>query len=816
MGNIPPDNQSEEDTAPLGGQEPDSSQALTPWTNPSLPAAFPTLSPSTVPSDQWITQDLPPGYHLPPVPTDAELARAGERRMPPPWMIALSILLAVAVIGAGLFSVLRTSSGKKTSTQPGCETGTPCQVANAYLTAYSAGDYEAMYALTSAASRKRFNDPAILRGNYKDAHDYIVNRTKAIVAQADVVTIAVTPGKVIQGSSPTTASISARIVMTSTRIGAITQDILIPLIDENSVWHVDWSPGLIFSKLDDPASDPQYHRVVRLYTEDAARGTIFDRDGNVLAKDDMVFTVGIIPGQITNENAVLTTLSAKLDLTPDQIKAKYQGAPATGFVALRTIPPQLYVQINGAFNGLAGVRVKQSIGRVYAYGADAAAVTGYVQQVSPDDLKNDATHYYQQGDLIGVAGVEAWGEQYLRPTKGGKLAIVELNADGTDGQPIYSLGERSAAPGDDVHTTIALADQRAAMAQMRQFPTHGSGSMAVNPGTGEVLEMASFPIYDPNDFSLGFTPNGLTRFNSLDHPYLNRAVSGAYPVGSVFKVITLAAGLENGVAPSDVFTCSGKYQVPGEATARNDDEVNGHGTITAPQALPPSCDVVFWRVALQLNSKDPNILPNVAKAFGFGAPTGVVGVPDGVENPGLVPDPQYLQQHENAQWSPTDAANLATGQGFFKATPAQVALLGAEVGNGGKRVQPRLINTIVAPDGKIVKEFTAPSPVAIPLSPDHLSVVQMAMNEATSQPNGTAYNRFKGFPIHLAGKTGTAESGNGQAPHSWFTCYAPFAPLSGPPTPPTIAIGAAVEYSGFGEAFAVPIAKAVLKAQFNV
>ncbi|MGZ6373506.1 MAG: penicillin-binding transpeptidase domain-containing protein [Ktedonobacterales bacterium] len=816
MDDTPRENHKREGIVPLGGLESRPSNTPSPEISPSPPAASPIPSSASIPADQWITQDLPPSYQSRPLSNYAELTEEAGPSKPRRWMIALGILLVVAVIGAGIFSVLRMSSGNKTSGQLNCGTGTPCQVANAYLTAYSAGNYEAVYALTSAASRKRFSDPAILRSNYKDAHDYMVNRTQAIIDQADVITIGVTPGNVVQGNSPTTASLPVRVVMTSTRVGDITQDITIPLVDENNVWRVDWSPGLIFSKLDDPASDPQYHHVVRLYTQDAARGTVFDRDGNALAKDDTVFIIGVVPSQIANESALLSTLSAKLDLTPDQIKAKYHGAPATSFVALRTITLQLYTQISGALNGLAGVQVRQSISRVYPYGTDAAAVTGYVQLVSADDLKNDAEHYYQQGDVIGRAGVEAWGEQYLRPTKGGKLAIVELNADGTDGQTVYSIGERAAVPGDDIHTTISLADQRAAMNQMRQFPTHGSGSMSVAPTTGEVLEMASFPIYDPNDFSLGFTPNGLARFNGLDHPYLNRAVSGAYPVGSVFKVITLSAGLENGVSPLDIFTCKGTYQVPGENHIRNDDKVDGHGNLTALQALPPSCDVVFWRIAIQVNSKDPNILPNVAKAFGFGAPTGVVGVPDGVENPGLVPDPQYLQQHENAQWTPTDAANLAIGQGFFKATPAQVAMLGAEVGNGGKRVQPRLINTIVDPEGKTVKEFTAPSPVSIPLSPDHLSMVQMAMNESTSQPNGTSYNKFKDFPIRVAGKTGTSESGNGQSPHSWFTCYAPFAPLSGPPTPPTIAIGAVVEYSGGGESFAVPIVKAVLKAQFKV
>lgn len=814
MGNTRWEHQPEEDTASQG--ERPSSSGATPESDAFPPAASPTPAPSTVSPDQWITQDLPPSYQPRPLPSDADQARVGERGKPRPWVIALSSVLVVAVIGTGLFSLLHGFTGNKKGGPSGCVSGTPCQVGNAYLTAYSASNYEAMYALTSAASRKRFSDPAILRGNYKDAHDYIINRTKAIVDQADVVSIGVTPGQIIQGNNEKAASLPARIVMTSTRVGDITQDITIPLVDENGSWRVDWSPGLIFTKLDDPTYDPQYHRVVRLYTQDAARGTVFDRDGNVLAKDDTIYVVGVVPGQIANESALLTTLSAKLDLTSDQIKARYQGAPATSFVVLRTITPQLYAQISGALNGLAGVQIKRSTGRVYPYGTDAAAVTGYVQVVSADDLKNDTAHYYQQGDHIGVAGIEAWGEQYLRPTKGGKLEIVELNADGTDGQAIYSIAERAAANGDDIHTTISMSDQRAAMNQMRQSPTHGSGSMAIVPGTGEVLEMASFPIYDPNDFSLGFTPNGLARFNGLDHPYLNRAVSGAYPVGSVFKVITLAAALENGVSPSDVFTCAGTFQVPGENHVRNDDKVGGHGTITAAEALPPSCDVVFWHIAVQLNSKDPNILPTMAKAFGFGAPTGIVGVPDGVENPGLVPDPQYLQQHENAQWTATDAANLAIGQGFFKATPAQVAMLGAEVGNGGKRVQPRLVNTIVDSGGKTIKEFTPPAPTPLPLSPDHLSIVQVAMNGVTSLPSGTTYNRFRNFPIRVAGKTGTAESGNGQSPHAWFVCYAPFAPLSGPPAPATIAVGAVVEYSGFGEQFGVPIVMAVLKAQFNV
>jgi penicillin-binding protein 2 len=763
--------------------------------------------------DQWITQVLPPSYYAHQTPARLSVADPARRQRQRPWIIAVCALLAVAVVAGIALVVIHPFAAPKTikKSGPDCAGNPVCKAADGYLTAYSSANFEGMYASTSEASRTHFGNSAILHGAYKDAHDYMVNRSAALIDAARVYSIAETQGAVKQTSN-TEATVPAEIVMTSSRLGTFTEDITIPLVSEHGQWRVEWSPGLLFPKLDDPTNDPKYTRLVHLFTADANRGTIFDRDGNALAKDDTVFTVAVIPGQIKNESNLLMVLSAALSRTPEQIKARYAGAAPGDTVPIRTVTAQLFSQIQNQVNALvgSGVTITNGIGRVYPYGADTATVTGYVSSVTADDLKNDTKHYYEDGDVVGRAGVEAWGEESLRAVRGGKLDIVDRNADGTLGQVVYTLAARQATAGQDIHTTISLKLQQAAMASLRaKDAQYAGGAFADDPGTGEVLVMASNPTYDPNDFA-----HSLDGIDAKLHPQLNCALQCADPTGSIFKIVTLAAGLEHGVKSSDIFTCTGTYQVPGEDHKRIDDKPTGHGGLTAPDALGPSCDVIFWNVAVILNQKDPNVLPSVAKAFGYGEPTGIIGVPDGVDAGGLVPDPQWLQQNKHAGWTPTDAANLGIGQGFFSATPAQVALVSAALANNGIRMQPRLVTSVQSANGTVVRSFPPMQLGKLPLSADHLAVMQVAMLGSTSTPTGTSYDTFKDVPLRLGGKTGTAESGQAH-PHAWFTAYAPASPVSGPAVQAKIAIGALVEYSDFGDRNAAPVVKAILKAEFN-
>ncbi len=809
---------------PPAGVTPSQGSALTPL-GADAPPPYPGLDDVTqeLPPDAIarLSKKAPPQRAIAHKPS-ATTATAGWRR-PPLWAYALTTALVVAIVAGLAYEIIgpvvRQHAGVNDIT--GCASGSPCQVANSYLADYTGGKYTAMYGLTSAASRTRFSDPAILHSStkyqlnpadYSSAQDYIVRRTQGIIAEAQVYGMSATLGAVKKVSA-TQVTFPARIIMSSVGLGDVAVDITIPLRLERNAWRVDWSPGLIFPQLDD-ANDPTYTHLARFTALSADRGTIFSSDGQALALDETVYVVGVVPAQITNQAAVTQALVTNLDLTPAEISAAYQGKDANTFWPVRTITPMLYAQVSAALN-VAGIQTQQATGRVYPFGAVTAPVTGYIGQVSPTEISSDTSHYYQSGDIIGREGVEQWGEQYLRPIKGGRLDVRARNADGSDGPVIATIAQRAAQNGENITTTIDLATQQAAMTGLANQQGHSGGAVALAPATGDVLAMASYPTFDPNDFSLGFTANEQARFNALSSPYLNRATMAADPTGSIFKLVTLAADLEHGISASHVFTCTGTYQVPGENHLRIDDKATGHGNLTAPQAIGPSCDVVFWTSAVMLNQQDPNILPTVAKAFGFGAPTGMIGLPASEDNPGIVPDPAWLKANENAGWTPTDAANLGIGQGFFEASPAQVAQLTATIANNGVRMRPLLVTKVVDTNGLTTSTFAPTQAGVAPLSAANLQVVQVAMLGPTNTPGGTSVQDFVGYPVTVAGKTGTAESGE-PLPHAWFTCYAPASKLSGPPVTPQIAVGTLVEYSGTGDTFAAPVSKAIMSAYLRL
>ncbi|HEX6819979.1 MAG TPA: NTF2-like N-terminal transpeptidase domain-containing protein, partial [Ktedonobacterales bacterium] len=227
------------------------------------------------------THELPPSYVARGVATGQGPLRparsARSARSQGPLVIVLSAVIVLGVIGALLAAPLRNFLA--TSNVPvigGCGAGSPCQAATAYLADYGSGNYEAMYGYVSSASRTKFSSPDILGSNYKDAHDYIVNRTSAILSEAQITTIQTTPGDTTM-KSDTSASVAVHVVMSSARLDPINQDLAIPLVKEGGKWMVSWTPGLIFKQLDDP-SDPTYTHLVRLNETVGGRGTIFDRD----------------------------------------------------------------------------------------------------------------------------------------------------------------------------------------------------------------------------------------------------------------------------------------------------------------------------------------------------------------------------------------------------------------------------------------------------------------------------------------------------------------------------------------------------------
>lgn len=409
-------------------------------------------------------------------------------------LVVVTALLLTALVISGSYLAFRTPSGAN-STLSNCTTSnTPCQVTIAYLVAYTGGQYGALYGLSSNASHERFSNPLILDHHYKNAKAYIIDRTESVLHKAQIYSISDTIDNAIQ-TSDTTARVPAHIVMQSARVGTITQDISIPLVKENGTWLIDWSPGLIFSKLDDPVGDPYFRRQVELTAPTPPRGTIYDSQGDVLAADQAVYQIGVVGDQITNEPSLLSTLSAHLDLTSSQILSMYAGRPADTFVPIRSITPLLYQQIAAAISSVPGVQVRQTMGRVYPYGEATAAITGYVAPITTAQLKADTSHYYDQGDVTGEAGIEAWGEQYLRPIKGGTLTINAVNSNGTIGRTVYTIASKPGAPGKNIYTTISINEQLATMHSLVQKAKgHGGSAVALDPG----LEMYwPWPVPQP-------------------------------------------------------------------------------------------------------------------------------------------------------------------------------------------------------------------------------------------------------------------------------------------------------------------------------
>ena len=632
-------------------------------------------------------------------------------------------------------------------------------------------------------------------------------------------------------TSNTQASVPARIVYTSSVFGTFVEDIAIPLVDENGNWKVNWSPGLIIPQLDDPNGDPNYQRHIRADISVGKRGTIYDNcttscgPSDILAEDAPVWQIEVHSAQVANEGTLVQSLSTALALPAAQIKDNYE-APwncgPSGYKLAATLDSQPTSAQQQTLNAIAGVSINATTERVYPYGADLAAVTGYIAPISSDQLGADKTGYYNQCSLIGDAGVEEWGEQYLRPIQGGALAIYGRNADGTDqATPYYTIINQASANGDDIHTAINLADEQAAVAALKAVPSgKGRGAFAVDPTTGLVLVLASEPACDPNAFAQGNVAiSNACATDSTNQPLENYALQAQVPTGSIFKIVTLSTALENGISPTQTYQASGTYQIPGQPTPLTINQGRCQGNVTAPDAIGPSCDLVYYQIGVQLGNINPNLIPNMARAYGFGSAPGVVGIPASEQAAGLVPDPAYYQQQNIGNWAPVDSANLAIGQGDFEANPAQVTMMTQAVADNGVRLQPRLV-TAVTNGSQVVTSYPQTQIGTVPVSSTNLAIIQIAMQGTTQSPNGTSYDTFHTLPVLVGGKTGTAQAcDNCTTSHAWSTDYGPSSPAGGPAVAPQIAVTALITFSagsGSGDIFASPVCKAVIAADLHV
>ncbi len=593
------------------------------------------------------------------------------------------------------------------------------------------------------------------------------------------------------------AHVSFQITLDTALVGSLVTDTVMSLSLHGERWLVDWDAGLIWPQL----AGGNYFRMQHAIP---ARANIYDRAELALATQGTIVTVGVIPAQIEDEDALLAVLASVTGLDTDEIRGQYVAAPAEWRIPIADIPAQVSVDHNDALS-IPGIYREEKSSRLYPQFENvgvAPHVVGWVSPVPAERLDEYRAQGYRGDEWVGVAGLEAWGENILAGVHGGTLAIVDAA-----GNEIAIVAERGATPSRPIYVTF----DRAFQGQVQKIIGGRRGAIVVlDVHTGAVRALVSGPGFNPNVF---IGPAGAVGRSQIladpKRPLFNRATNGAYPMGSVFKIVTISAGLEAaGLVPEETFFhCTGSWDGLGASSRKSCWKETGHGDINLKDGLTASCNVVFYEVGMILDSLGQDILPDYAKAFGLGALTGLKGVS---EDGGLVPDLAWKTEVRGENWWVGDTVNLAIGQGNLMATPLQAARMMAAVANGGTLYRPYVIERIGAAGETFPEQKTQPEAVGtLPVSAEHLAVIQEALQGVTTQYIGTAVHRFMGMPVSVAGKTGTAEAGGpDEEPHSWFTAYAPA-------DAPEIAVAVIVENGGEGSTVAAPLARQVIEAYFG-
>lgn len=697
-------------------------------------------------------------------------------------VFSVALLLLLAACAGGARPAASPPPIQPASPSPASSAGPalpdPRQTARAYLSAWQNEDYQAMYAWLTPLSQD-----AISLEEFTALH-----RGLAATMSLSSLTYEILSAL---AQSPT-AQVAYRLRLDTILAGTVERDAIMNLALENNAWRVQWQRTMILPELTGDNTLTMQYRI-------PARGNIYDRNGHALVAQADAVSLGLIAGETdpSQEPDLFYALWQLTGLHPDKIYEKLAAAREGWYVPLAEISADA---VAGQFEYLStfdGLVLEPYRSRYYFEGGIAPHLIGYVSQIQPEEVERYQRLGYQQDERVGRAGLEAWAEAALAGKHGGALYVVT-----PDGKIVTKLAESSPQPAGALYTTIDRDLQLGAQQALEGF----TGAVVIlERDTGRILALASSPAFDPNVFE---PANYNSRFlldellSAPDTPLLNRATQGQYPLGSVFKIITLAAALESGLyTPESTYFCGHTFSEVAGVTRYDWTYAWGvppSGLLTLPEGLMRSCNPWFWHIGLTLFQEGlRDAIAGMARGFGLGAATGLEGgVP---ELPGNVPIPE----------NEIDALNNAIGQGDTLVSPLQVARFIAAVGNGGNLLQPQAVERIEAPDGAVTHAFQPIVQGRLPVSEGTLAVLQQALQSVVADPRGTAYWLFINFPAKVAGKTGTAETPPGE-PHAWFAGYT----FDERDDKPDLAIAIVLEHAGEGSQVAAPIFKRLLEIYY--
>jgi penicillin-binding protein 2 len=471
------------------------------------------------------------------------------------------------------------------------------------------------------------------------------------------------------------------------------------------------------------------------------------------------------------------------------------------------VPRPVYSYILEHLSQFPGVQVNPVSLRLYPYNDIGAHMFGTVGEVTAEELKQKRFKGVAMGDRVGQSGLESQYDRYLRGVDGAERVQVDAMGDLRN-----QLSDKPAIPGRDLRLSIDLNVERVGQ---QVLAGRRGGFVVMNVRDGSVLGLGSSPSFDPNRYAKQITQKQYKALTSqaLGAPLSNRAINAEYPTGSTFKLVTSVAALQTGVITPDTPLFDPGFFKLGAFTWHNAGS-KANGTIALRQALTVSSDVFFYQLGNDLNHVGKgDLLQRWAYRLGFGHPTGI-DIPG--EGGGLVPSPttlarlhkRYPSVFTRGIWYPGDNVNFAVGQGFLGADPLQLAVAYAAIGNGGYIVRPHVGDRVEDAQGRVLQQFETPTRRKLNIKPEFMQAILQGLRGAASAPGGTSTDVFKGFPIPIAGKTGTAQH-FGAPDQSWYVALAPY------PNPRYVVV-VTDEAGGWGASTAAPDARRILDALYGI
>ncbi len=513
---------------------------------------------------------------------------------------------------------------------------------------------------------------------------------------------------------------------------------------------------------------------LRVVPEEAPRGLILDRRGTILASNQTIFRLAVVPQDVADLPLVLGHVSTLVHRPVDALTRELKKARSFSFLPatiVSRVPKELAIQVEEERWRFPGLMVKPETARHYPLGATAANLLGYLNQPTPEELPLLKQYGIHPKRLVGRQGVEQLLDHALQGKAGG--LVVEVNHRA---RQIRTVGRRAPQAGATVVLTI---DAQLQSLIEEAFGAQPGAAVVLDPQTGEVLAMVSLPSFAPEAFVAPDSALVSQYLRDERSPLVNRAVYSAYQPGSIMKIVTAAAALEHRIiTPKTSIVCSGAMRIGDrDFHCWNRD---GHGPMTLSEALMQSCNVYFMTIARRLGLEP---LRRAQETIGFSHTTGWP----------LSEDPGHLPRR---RLSEGEIALLSIGQGEILATPLQAALMAAVFANGGWLVEPWVVKTVAdRPVGKRTPRRK------MPWSPATIEAVRAGMRAVVADQYGTAH-RAVSERITIAGKTGTAQTHVAGRTHAWFVGFCPV-------DQPRAALAVLAEFGGSGGDLPAEITKSI-------